>query len=235
MRQLGLILILVFSFLPSYSQVGNGGIMVVNDPYNNPFVTQTSKRGDFNNLIKIGVLSPFRGVFELGYERLLPKSFSLEGFAGLTYKDYIFERFYSNGLYNSTFVAAGLGYSGRLAVKYYPFSQGWFSGVYFSNEAGYRKYNFQANLMETTSNGSTYNRQLNIGYAFTEVKLFLGQNLANSSGRFFIDYKIGLIFRHVNATYPEFVNTGNGTQYKVGRSEKFNPALGFNILAGYAF
>lgn len=235
MRHLGLILIFLLSFLTAYSQVGNGGILVVNDPYNNPYVTKTSKRGDFKNLIKVGILSPFRGVFELGYERLLPEGFSIEGFAGITYRDFAFERLKSNGLYNSTFVNAGLGYSGKLALKYYPFSQGWFSGVYFSNEAGYRKYNFKANLVETTANGASYNRQMNIGYEFTEVKLFLGQNLANYTGRFFIDYKVGLIFRHVNATYPEFVNNGNGTQYKIARSDRFGPALGFNILAGYAF
>lgn len=234
MRILPFLFAICISF-PCYSQVTGGKIIVFDDLENTPFLKNKVPRGDYNNLIKIGLLSPIRGVYEVGYERLLPHGFSLEGFIGYAHRDLIYERFNSNGMYKSSMVKTKGGFSTRLAVKYYPFSQGWFSGMYIANEAAYRKYNFNASLQEMTTNGKAYDRQLTIGYEFTELKISIGQNLSNANGRLFVDYRLGLIFRMLTATYPEFMNSSNGVFYNKARFQKFGPAVGFNIMAGYAF
>lgn len=231
---------IVFIFFYSssfFAQVQNGGIVVFDDFENNPFITKRKPIGEFKNIIKLGMLSPARGIYEIGYERLLPQNFSVEAFVGYTYKDFLFERFSSNGLYGSSGVKAKGGFSVRAAIKYYPFSEGWFSGFYFSNEIAYRKHGFQQGVVEVTDEGMYQNRNLRLMYDFLEARFQLGQNISDRSGRFFVDYRIGLIFRNIRATYPIYINSNNnlGAHYEINTSSRFGPALGFNIMMGYAF
>lgn len=225
----------LFIFGAAYGQVNNGGIVVFDMEQGNPYVVERSDLGAHKNLIKIGIFSPLRGVFELGYERLLPQGFSIESFIGYTYRDYIFERFSTGHIFNSDILEPNGGVSGRLGLKYYPFSEGWFSGLYFANEGAYRMYNFTATLTEVQSGGNYSEKKMKLFYDFAEIRFSVGQNISSKQGRFFVDYRVGLIYRIAASTYPEFVNNGNNATYTARKSSRFGPAGAFNIMMGYAF
>lgn len=221
--------------LPAYSQISSGGIIVFDNTVENPYVKRKMPKTIYANQLKIGMLSPFRGVFEAGYERMLKHGFSLEVAGGYTYRDFLFERFSTSGLYNSPNFSAKGGISVRLGAKYYPFSEGWFSGLYFTPEVAYRMYNFEARLTNISSSGDNVPVNMHCMYDFTEARFALGQNVTDNSGRFYVDYRLGLAFRQVTGTFPEFVNTGSSIYYERRLTSRFGPAFVFNIFMGYAF
>lgn len=228
-------LLLCILSLPAYSQISNGGIIVFDNAQDNPYIRRKPSKAIYSNQIKIGLLSPFRGIYEVGYERMLKHGFSLEASMGYTYRDYLFERLSTSGLYNSPNFSVKGGVAARLGMKYYPFSEGWFSGLYFTPEFAYRQYNFNARVTNINSEGDNIPVNMHCMYDFTEARLGVGQSVTDNSGRLFVDYRLGLAFRQVTGTFPEFINTGSEVYYQRSLTTRFGPAFVMNIFIGYAF
>lgn len=234
MKRLLVWLLVLGSALELSAQTGGGIRMLDEEPMLQDTRRLTRKGKTPANVLKFSFLSPFRGDYSLLYERRILPWFSAQAGLGFTVRDKVFERF-SAGVFNSPDFKATGGYSAKLGLRFYPISDGWMSGLFFSPDFVYRQYNLTASLTQYDTQNNASVQKLRCGYAFKEYRLLVGQSYDFIFRNFYMEYYIGLVFREVNQSVPLYQNNDQGAYYTRMTESHFTPGIAFNASVGYAF
>lgn len=239
MKRLYVFLLFFGTVIPLFAQQG-GRIQILEDTpeaygVERPVPKKPNKKGRIPaNIIKFPILSPVRGDYGLLYERRIVPWFSVQVGLGYTSRDKIFERF-TSGTFNSPNFKPGGGFSAKFGLRFYPIADGWMSGIFFSPDFNYREYNLTANLVQYDKDNNPLPQQLKCGYSFKEYRLNVGQSYDFLLENLYVEYYIGMVFREITESVPQYQNGTEGAYYTRTSQSRFLPGIAFNASIGYAF
>lgn len=239
-----ILLVAIFLLFPAFAsetfsqQTGGRLIMLEGDEYANQpdeRARKLTRKGKIPaNVIKVALLSPFRGDYSIIYERRIQPWLSIQGGLGITTRDKVYERLTSGTFSNDEFKASP-GFSAKLGARLYPISDGWMSGTFFSPDFVYREYHLDANLTQFDLNNNPSPQRLRCGYSFREYRLLVGQSYDFLFKNLYLEYYFGLVFRETFESLPLFQNSGQGSYYTRMDNDRFSAGIAFNVGIGYAF
>jgi|GEM_PF-1126028 len=233
----GFLFILLFSLSWAlYAQQPEREIRVLDEVEQEFIDVQKAKRKAKipSNIIKFSFLSPIRGEYGILYERRIKPWLSVQVGVGGTHKDMVHQRFTSSTFNSPDFKPIG-GFSARAGLRFYPIADGWMGGLFFSPDFVYRSYRFRANLTQFDTENNPSPQKLTTGYSFMEYRLLVGHSYDYIFRNFYLEYYVGLVFRDIMETVPEYQNNAQGAYYtRTGRTT-FTPGIAFNATVGYSF
>lgn len=180
--------------------------------------------------LKLNPTNFIRGDFSLYYEYRLSNLFSLEGAAGITYKDYFYEivengaRFVSrNG--EASNVKFYSGFAGRFQLRCYLSKyETAITGFYIAPEISYRTYK-----MDYLVNTGLINEPHRINRKYTDVKLQFGHQNPDPYDRYFLEWFFAIGTRHLNEDYIR--KSGQDAEFR--HREEWRPVVGVGIKVGF--
>lgn len=213
--------------------------------------TKSDKISQFKNAIKINPLLFLRGELAVYYERVIHKSFSLEGAIGVTFKDYMGGIFEEMSADDFVFIGADVtekmkaNISYKFGVRFFPSGYA-LDGVYFSLE--FAKRNFDINLAIKNNipqfDPITFTQITdNTIYKFnekryhTEIKFIYGENEFYFWDNMFLDYYVGAGIdfyseKKVKATSDIVTNKQT---YSIESSNNIVPKFYLGVKYGFVF
>lgn len=193
---------------------------------------KTPYLGDLN-FIKINPYLLLRGAFTVGYERVLHPKHAVEINGGLTYRDFIYEKWeLLDSDYEST---TKIGQIVDLSYKFYPKFYNNFEGLYVSPGFLARKYNIEKNVDYNYSRSS---KLIPNGYSMKEMYLKFGY--VYESWWFddlLIDTYCGIGMREIKKQDYEIVDgiNGNSETIRTFISKTSLPSIYLGIKMGWSF
>lgn len=196
------LLVAVFTFKGYAQDDDNVLIYSSYDDAGKDKVTQTTKF-----TIKINPLLILSGDLPIYVEKPFSDNFSMELGLGVTHEDFLYNNFGNiDDFQTNEERRANLGYSARIAAKYYPSSylpapEGWYGGI----EIRYRRYNTQ--ILDNCDNSSfsstyldEYRKQID-GRIIFGYSLILGENIV-------FDLYSGIGMRYSDENQYQCINSG---------------------------
>lgn len=180
--------------------------------------------------IKINPLLILSGDLPIYVEKPFGDNFSMEVGVGVTHEDFLYNIAPVDEFATNEERRANIGYSGRIAAKYYPSSflpapEGWYGGIEFR----YRRYNTQIlDNCDDSSLSSTYldesRKQLD-GRIIFGYSLILGENIV-------FDLYSGIGMRYSDVDEYQCINSGP-SQFLVKQTEP--PSTAPRLSLGFKF
>ncbi len=195
-----------------------------------PYYGHSMHSDSVQQALKINFVNFAHGDFSVYYEYRLSDAFSVEGGAGITYIDYLYEMFTNGGRFISRMNDANSakfysGYSGRFQIRWYPSKyETAITGYYFAPDISYRSYK-----MDYFVNTGLINEPHSVNRKYTDLKLQFGHQSADPYDRYFWEWFLSIGSRHVNEDYVE--KTGMDAAFS--NSKYWKPVIGAGIKIGF--
>jgi hypothetical protein len=180
--------------------------------------------------LKINPANFLRGDFSLYYEYRLARRFSVEGAAGVTYVDYVYELTQNQGRYifktsEANSVKFYSGVTGRLQFRWYPSKyETAITGYYLAPEISYRSYK-----MDYLVNTGLIDEPHRVNRKYTDLRLQFGHQDADPYNAFFWEWYLSAGFRH----YNEISVNKSGIDAEFEHGTYWGPVVGGGIKLGF--
>jgi hypothetical protein len=180
--------------------------------------------------LKINPGNFLHGDFSLYYEYRLGRTTSIEGAAGVTYIDYIYEIVQNSGRFLSRFNEASSakfysGWTGRFQFRWYPSRyETAITGYYVAPEISYHSYK-----MDYLINTGLIAEPHRINRKYTDIRIQFGHQDADPYNSFFWEWYISTGVRHFN----EDSVSKSGLDAEFEHDDYWGPVIGGGIKIGF--
>lgn len=177
-----------------------------------------------------------RGVFAVGYERLLHRKHALAVDVGLTYRDFLYEIFQDEEL-DADGRTITIGNYVEVAYKFYPKSHYDFDGaIYLSPGFVARSYHITEDVYNYASSAS-FAEPADVGYSMADTFLRFGYVRESWAWDDVIsDLYFGIGYRKMTTnTYEVTDSSSGGQEIKSLQETKFIPCVYAGIKIGFVF
>lgn len=195
-----------------------------------PYSGHAMRADSVQQALKLAPGNFLRGDFSLYYEYRLSDQFSLEGAAGVTYIDYMYEVIENGARFildenEGRSVKFYSGFSGRFQVRWYPSRyETAITGYYFAPEISRRSYR-----MDYLVNTGLISEPHPLRRTFTDFKLQFGFQDADPYERTFWEWYLAAGIRHIDQDHVE----GRGPEAEFVHWNYWKPVIGGGIKIGF--